>query len=224
MDPLAQLAVAAAAFVVTHFLSSTPLRGAVVGAIGEKAWIGLYSLVAFATIGWMAWAYSKVPLQALWPGLRLAPLLVMPIAVLLLAGGLLTRNPSAVMQERGLKSAEPARGVIRVTRHPVMWSIMLWAAAHLLARGDLASVVFFGTFLAVAALGTVLIDARKRASLGEDWRRFAAVTSNVPFGAIAAGRNRFVAREIRWRVIVVATVLYVVLLAVHGTLFGARPY
>jgi uncharacterized membrane protein len=224
VDPLAQLVAAAAAFVVTHFLSSTPLRGAVAGAIGEKAWLGLYSLVAFATIGWMAWAYGKVPLQPLWPGLRLVPLFVMPIALLLLAGGLVTRNPSAVMQERALKSAEPARGLIRVTRHPVMWAIMLWAAAHLAARGDLASAVFFGAFLAVAALGTVLIDARKRAALGEDWRRFAAVTSNVPFAAIAAGRNRFVAGEIRWRVIAVAAVLYAVLLAVHGPLFGARPY
>jgi uncharacterized membrane protein len=224
VDPLAQLVVAAAAFVVTHFLSSTPVRGAVAGAIGEKAWLALYSLVAFAAIGWMAWAYARAPLQPLWPGLRLLPLLVMPVALLLLAGGLLTRNPSAVMQERGLKSAEPARGVIRVTRHPVMWSFMLWAAAHILARGDAAALVFFGGFFLVAALGTVLIDARKRAAFGADWQRFASATSNVPFAAIVTGRNRFVAREIRWRVIVVATVLYVVLLAVHGALFGARPY
>jgi uncharacterized membrane protein len=219
-----QLVVATAAFVVTHFLSSTPLRGAVADAIGEKAWLVLYSLVAFATIGWMARAYANAPLQPLWPGLRLVPLVVMPVALLLLAGGLLTRNPSAVMQERALKSAEPARGMIRITRHPVMWAIMLWAAAHVLARGDLASLVLFGGFLLVAGLGTVLIDARKRAALGEDWQRFAAVTSNVPFAAILGGRNRFLASEIRLRVLVVAAVLYVVLLAVHGAVFGARPY
>jgi uncharacterized membrane protein len=70
----------------------------------------------------------------------------------------------------------------------------------------------------------VLIDARKRMALGEDWKRFAAVTSNIPFGAIAAGRNRFVAGEIGWRVLIVAAVAYVALLAVHGALFGARPY
>jgi uncharacterized membrane protein len=219
-----QLVVATAAFVVTHFLSSTPLRGAVAGAIGEKGWLALFSLLAFVTIGWMAWAYANAPLQPLWPGLRLVPLVVMPVALLLLAGGLLTRNPSAVMQERALKSAEPARGMIRITRHPVMWSIMLWAAAHVLARGDLASLVLFGGFLLVAGLGTVLIDARKRAALGEDWQRFATVTSNVPFAAILGGRNRFVAGEIRLRVLVVAALLYVVLLAVHGAVFGARPY
>jgi uncharacterized membrane protein len=224
MDPLAQLVLATAAFIVTHFAASTPLRGAVAGALGEKAWIGLFSLAAFATIGWMAWAYGKAPFQPLWPGLWLAPLVVMPVALLLLCAGLLTRNPSAVMQERVLKSAQPARGLIRVTRHPVMWAIVLWAASHMLARGDLASLVFFGGFLLVAALGTVLIDARKARTLGDDWQRFAAATSNVPFGAIAAGRNRFIAGEVRWRVVLAAAAAYVVLLAVHGPLFGARPY
>jgi uncharacterized membrane protein len=224
MDPLGQLAVATLAFIATHFVSSTPLRGAIAGAIGEKAWLGLYSLVALATLGWMAWAYGKAPLQPLWPGLRLLPLALMPLALALLAGGLMTRNPTAVMQERAMRSSEPARGMIRVTRHPLMWSFMLWAAAHVLARGDVASLVFFGGFFVVAALGTVLIDARKARALGEDWKRFAAVTSNVPFGAIAAGRNRFVVGEIGWRVVVVALVAYVALLGTHAYIFGARPY
>jgi uncharacterized membrane protein len=224
VDPLAQLVVATLAFVVTHFVSSTPLRGAIAGALGEKAWIALYSLVAFIAIGWMAWAYGAAPRAPLWPGLRLLPLLVMPIALVLLVGGVLGRNPTAVMQERALRSSEPARGMIRLTRHPVMWAIALWAAAHILARGDLASSIFFGGFLAVALLGTVLIDARKRAAFGADWRRFAAVTSNVPFGAIVAGRNRLVAGEIGWRVVAVAVVAYVALLAAHPLVFGARPY
>jgi uncharacterized membrane protein len=224
VDPLAQLVVATLAFVLTHFASSTPLRGSIAGAVGEKTWIGLYSLVAFATIGWMAWAYGAAPRAPLWPGLRLLPLLVMPIALVLLVGGVLGRNPTAVMQERALQSSEPARGMIRLTRHPVMWAIALWAAAHVLARGDLASAIFFGGFLVVALLGTVLIDARKRAAFGEDWRRFAAVTSNVPFGAIVARRNRLVIGEIGWRVVAVAAIAYVALLAVHPLVFGARPY
>lgn len=224
MDPLAQLVVATLAFVVTHFVSSTPLRGTITGALGEKTWIALYSLVAFIAIGWMAWAYGAAPRVPLWPGVRLLPLLVMPIALVLLVGGVLGRNPTAVMQERALRSGEPARGMIRLTRHPVMWAIALWAAAHILARGDLASLIFFGGFLAVGLLGTVLIDARKRAAFGEDWRRFAAVTSNVPFGAIVAGRNRLVLGEIGWRVVTVAVVAYVALLAAHPLVFGARPY
>jgi uncharacterized membrane protein len=128
------------------------------------------------------------------------------------------------MQAGALRSAEPARGIVRVTRHPMMWGVMLWAAAHVLARGDRAALVFFGGFFVLAALGTVAIDARKAGTLGEDWKRFAAVTSNVPFGAIAAGRNRFVWREIGWARVVVALAAYAVLILAHPYLFGARPY
>lgn len=123
-------------------------------------------------------------------------------------------QPDAVGQERQLKAAKPARGFVRVTRHPLMWAIALWAAAHILARGDLRALVFFGGLLLLALIGTVLID-RRRAAHGEEWERFAAVTSNVPFVAIAQGRNRFALGEIGYRSIVIALVLYVVLLLLH---------
>lgn len=224
MDPIAHLAIATAAFVGGHFVSNTPLRGAAVRAIGERGYLGLYSAAAFATLGWMIWAYLRAPVQPLWPGLRLLPLAVMPVALVLVVAALSSRNPTAVMQAGALKAAEPARGIIRVTRHPMMWGVMLWAVAHVLARGDLAAAIFFGGFFALAALGTVAIDARKAGALGEDWKRFTALTSNVPFGAIAGGRNRFVWAEIGWARLVVALAGYGVLLLAHSHLFGARPY
>jgi uncharacterized membrane protein len=95
-----------------------------------------------------------------------------------------------------LKSEDPARGIIRVTRHPIMWAIMLWAAAHIVVRGDSKGLVFFGAFLLLALVGTLAMDARKRAN--PDFVRFAAVTSHIPFVAIAQGRNRIVWREIGW--------------------------
>jgi uncharacterized membrane protein len=112
-----------------------------------------------------------------------------------------------------LKSEEPARGMIRITRHPIMWAVMLWAASHIAARGDLKAVVFFGGFLVLAALGTVLVDARKKSN--PDWARFAAATSNVPFVAIAQGRNRIVWREIGWLRPAIGLLLYFGVLAVH---------
>jgi uncharacterized membrane protein len=226
MDPIAHLTVATLAFLGTHFVSSTPLRAALAGVIGERGYLAVYSIAAFATLGWMIWAYGRAPLQPLWqvPGLRLWPAVVMPFALILAASALMTRNPTAIGQAGAMKAGEPARGIIRVTRHPLMWGIMLWGAVHLLARGDLASLVFFGGFVALAGLGTLLIDARKRASLGEDWRRFAAVTSNLPFGAIVGGRNRFVLGEIGWQRIGVGLALYVLLLLAHPYLFGVRAY
>ena len=106
----------------------------------------------------------------------------------------------------------------------MMWGFMLWAAAHILARGELKATVFFGTFLVLAALGAALIDRRKAATLGEDWQRFEKVTSYLPFVAIAQGRNRFVAKEIGWRIPLAGLALYAIFLAAHAWMFGARPY
>jgi len=90
---------------------------------------------------------------------------------------------------------------------------MLWAASHILARGDLRSLIFFGGLLLVAALGTILMDARKRRN--PDFARFAAVSSNVPFAAVAQGRNRIVWREIGWIRPAAGLALFFVVLLVH---------
>jgi len=224
MNPMTHLALATAAFVGMHYLSSTPLRAALVKALGENAYLGLYSLVSVATLGWMIWAYPRAPAATLWPGLRLAPLALMPVALVLFTCAVMTRNPSAVLQQGALRSPDAVRGILRVTRHPMMWAFALWGLCHLLARGDAASLIFFGGFVLLALSGTLLIDARKAATLGEDWKRFAAATSNIPFAAIIAGRNSFRPGEIGWTKILTGLALYAGLLVLHPTLFGARPY
>lgn len=218
------LVLACVVFLATHFASSTPLRPVIVGAVGEKAWLGIYTVVAFAAIGWMVWAYNRAPIEPLWAGWRLAPAALMPFAFILVAGGLMTRNPTAVGQARAMRAEEPARGLIRITRHPMMWGFMLWAVAHILARGELKSTLFFGSFLVLAGLGAALIDARKAKTLGEDWTRFAAVTSYLPFAAIAQGRNRIVWSEIGWAKPAVGLALYGLFFWLHPILFKARPF
>lgn len=220
---MTMLVIATAAFLLTHFVPSTPLRPALVRAIGEGAYRGLYVLVAFATLGWMIWAYARAPAQPfLWTPLRHLPLAVMPFALILVVGGLVRANPTAVGAERMLKTEEPARGMIRITRHPFMWGAMLWAAVHVLANADAKSTVFFGGFLVLAGLGTVLIDRRKSALA--DWPRFAGRTSNVPFVAIAQGRNHIVWPEIGWLRPAIGLAAYAALLLLHPWLFGVRPY
>jgi len=223
MDPYILYA-ATIAFLATHFISSTPLRPLLAQAIGEKGYLGAYTLVAFLTLGWMIWAFNRTPAEPLWQGLRLAPALLMPFSFILLACGLLARNPTLVGADKLLKSAEPARGIIRVTRHPMMWGFILWAVAHILARGEMKATVFFGAFLVLAALGALLIDRRKEKTLGEDWQRFARATSYFPFLAIAAGRNRFDAAEIGWRNPAIGLALYAAFFWLHPLLFGLRPW
>jgi uncharacterized membrane protein len=224
MDPTLSLILATVAFLGIHVLPSTPLRRLVAGALGESAWLGLFSLASLAGLAWMVVAYKAAPFEGLWPGLHLLPVFVLPFAFVLLACGVLARNPMLAGQAGALKGEEPARGILRITRHPVMWAIMLWAAAHILAVGSLQAVIFFGGLLLLAAAGTALQDARKAALLGEDWARFAARTSNLPFAAVLQGRNRVLWREIgAWRP-AAGLAAFAVVLWLHGWLFGVRAY
>ena len=215
------LVAATAAFLLTHLVSGTPLRAKLVGALGEWPYRGAYSGLAFLTLGLMIWAYIGAPREPLWAGVRWLPLVLMPLAFVLVACGYF-RNPTMVGADKLLRSEDPARGMIRITRHPIMWGIMLWAGAHVLARGDLKSTVFFGGLLLVALIGTLSMDRRKRAN--PDWARFAAVTSHVPFVAIAQGRNRLVWHEIGWKRPLIGLAVFAAFLFLHPWLFGARPY
>ena len=52
------LVVATVVFLGTHFVSGTPLRPALINAMGEWPYRGAYSLVAALTLVWMIWAYA----------------------------------------------------------------------------------------------------------------------------------------------------------------------
>jgi len=224
MNPTAHLAIAAGTFLLIHVVPSSPLRGALVRRLGEGPYTAMFSLVSLGLLAWVVYAYGRAPQMPLWPGLYALPVMVMPFAFILVACGVLSRNPTAVAQGKLMANPEPARGIIRVTRHPVMWGIMLWAGAHLLARGELKATILFGSFLALAAVGTRLQDARKLRAHGNDWRRFAALTSNLPFVAIAQGRNRFVWKEIGAVRVIFGLLLFGGMLHLHQTLIGVRPY
>jgi uncharacterized membrane protein len=226
MEPMSMLVLATVVFVATHFVPATPLRSGLVAVLGEKGYLGAYSLVALIAIVWMAWAYGRAPYERVWTGdeFKVWALVLMPFALISVVAGGMTRNPGAVRQESALATMGEPRGILRVTRHPIQWGIALWALVHVVARGDEASLVFFGGFAILSILGTFLIDARKNRTLGADWQRFAAVTSNVPFAAIIQGRNRFRYEEIGWKKVSMGLAAYFALLFLHPFLFVARPY
>jgi uncharacterized membrane protein len=222
---LISLVIAGIAFCGSHvLLSSTGLRGSLRDQLGERGFLAVYSLTALVTFAWFLMAYAHAPTILLWPRqmwMALVPIVVTPLATVLLVAGYTTPNPTAVGMERAARADDPAPGMLRVTRHPVMWAIGLWAVSHMIANGDLRSLLFFGAFAALSLGGTLLIDRKKRLALGSNWSRLAEVTSNLPFAALVTGRTRLRWRDISLLRVIAGLLLYAVLYNAHTIIAGA---
>ncbi len=210
-------------FVGGHFLLSwPPVRGKIVGAIGEAAFAVVYSAFAAVCLVAAVHGYRESPPYLLWNlGVagRWVPVLVMPVALVLAVLGLTTRSATAVGGDRALAQGLAPRGIFTVTRHPFLWGVGLWALAHLAPNGDVPSLVFFGGFAVLAFGGMAAIDHKRAVKSGAAWRKYAADTSVVPFGAAARGRA-IDWGGIGWVRPVAALVLYLALFHGHRWLFG----
>ena len=193
MGSTSAVAAAAAAFVGSHFVLSHPLRRPLVSAIGEKGFLGVYSLVAFATLGWLIAAYLKAPLTApLWPagdGVWAIATVVMLIASILLMGSLI-RNPALPTGGRPGAFPAAALGVYAVTRHPMLWSFVLWGLCHIAVFPVAKSNIVAAAIVVLALVGAALQDRKKEQLQPELWPEWESKTSYLPFAAIAAGRAR----------------------------------
>jgi uncharacterized membrane protein len=135
--------------------------------------------------------------------------------------GLATPSPTRVgMESKLAQGSGIARGMVRITRHPFLWGVALWALVHLIVNGELAALILFGALLLLALGGTASIDAKRRRAFGDQWTQFATATSNIPFAAIAAGRNQLVPALVEigvWRPLV-AIGVYALAFYLHGRL------
>jgi len=211
-------------FVGTHFwLSSAPVRTPLVTRFGENGFLGIYSLVSVVTLVLLILAYSEASRMLYWwypdPAQYAVAKVIMWFAVVMIAGSFLAPNPSSVGM--GDKAKEGPRGMLRITRHPLLWGIGLWGLAHIGANGDVVSVTFFGWFVVLAVAGALLLDAKKGQQLGADWHNFAAQTSLLPFHAILAGRTKLVAAEL-FAPIVVGSLVYALLFWAHVWVSGVE--
>jgi uncharacterized membrane protein len=227
---MAMLILAAAAFIGLHLIvSGTRLRDALTKRLGDGPYMGLFSLASVALLVWLGFAYAGARntaadevFWAITPATRWLQIALQLLAMLLIVPGLTTPNPTSVRQEAQLERVDVVKGMLRITRHPFLWGVAVWAAGHLIVAGDAASIVLFGALLALALFGTASIDAKRRRAVGKTWDAFAAQTSNLPFGAIAAGRQRLHVGEIGgWR-IALAVVVWAALAWAHPWLFGVR--
>jgi uncharacterized membrane protein len=170
------------AFVGTHFLLSHSLRRPLVRTMGEKPFQGLYSLVALITFGLMIYFYRVIGREPerLWDAGEagwIVGTILMWIASILFVGSFIG-NP-ALPGAPGPKGGP--KGVLAITRHPMMWSFAIWAAVHLMILAMPKALVFDGAIIFLALAGAAAQDRKKAGLMGDNWHDWTAETAFVPF-------------------------------------------
>ena len=215
----AEYALAFAAFFLTHSLPvRPPVRPWLVARLGHAGFGLGYSALSLGILAWLIGAAGRAPYLPLWPWAawqtHVVPAVMLPVC-LILALAVARPNPFSFGGAANDRF-DPARpGIVRLTRHPLLLALALWAGAHLLANGDLAHALLFGTFAGFALLGMRLIDRRKRRETGAAWARLEAARCRGPL------------RPASWPGVVLRLglggVLYAALVWVHPWLFGVSP-
>ncbi len=222
---MTSMSLAAVFWLGLHLIVAGPLRLPLVDKLGERPFRGIFSLLSVAGLGWFVVAYRMAPWVPLWPT---PPALAWLAFVLVFLGFLLTLvgigpiNPTETNAPRMIDSKLPVYGITRVTRHPRLCGLSLWAIAHLLVNGHLAALVMFGALLVTALNGMVSIDRKRRRMLAAVWDEFEAQTSRLPFAAILAGRTRFELAEFRLWQVALAVALFAGVFWLHG-IVGPSP-
>lgn len=184
MTPIVSLVLANLAFVGTHFALSHPLRAPLVARLGEKGFLAFYSLVSFATFGWIIVAFragSGLPIgQAGGSDAAWALGSALTLLALVLLVGSFKGNPALPDTPLDKVAAARADGVFAITRHPMMWSFALWAAAHMLVWPSARTLITAGAMGFLALVGAHMQDRKKEALLGATWRTWEAQTSYWP--------------------------------------------
>jgi uncharacterized membrane protein len=160
--------------------------------VGEGGYKGVYSLLSllgFALIIYGFGVARETPVLLWTPpvGMRHAASLFTLVAFVLLAAAYVPRN--------GIKAR---------VHHPMVLGVKAWALAHLLANGNLAHVLLFGSFLAWGVLCFIASRRRDRAT----GTQYAA-------GTLSATAITVVAGGLAWMAFA---------LHLHGWLIGIRPF
>ena len=217
------LAAGSAWFLLHAAVAGSALRFWLIARFGEKAYRAAFSLASLAGLWWLVHEYGRAPYSPLWltpRALSFVPIVVVPVAFVFLVGAFTVPSPTAVGGEQVLLKGREPRGMLRVTRHPFLWSVVIWSVAHLVANCDTGSLIFFTSLGLTALRGSFDIDRKRRRTNPEEFARFEQLTSNVPFLALLARRNRLVPREL-WLPVSLGLALALGAIALHSRVFGA---
>lgn len=135
-------------FGVHTLTTQRELRAQVIGSMGESSYKIGYALASVAGLALVTWGFANYRATG-WIDVWNPPTAFKHITVALMLPAII------------LVVASYIRGRIYTTlKHPMLTGIKLWAAAHLLANGDLGSIILFGSFLAWAVFDRISLKRR----------------------------------------------------------------
>ncbi|AXU18587.1 MFS transporter [Novosphingobium sp. THN1] len=181
---LIQLIAATTAFVISHFVMSGPIRSRLQSMLGGRGFLLFYSLVSLSVLAWAMVTFDRVKTGTpLWDGMAAGPWVVASLLTITGTAFLLpsfTRNPAlAGANAAGVGTWIPA-GVFRITRHPMMWGIALWALGHIVASPTPRVLVVMSGLIVLALLGSHFQDKRKVAQNKREFHPWQRRTSFWP--------------------------------------------
>jgi uncharacterized membrane protein len=136
-------------FLGAHTLTTQrDFRARIIASTGEGTYKIVYSLVSAVGLALIVWGFARYRATG-WIDVWQPPVAFRHITVALML-------PAVI-----LVVASYIRGRIYTTlKHPMLAGIKLWAAAHLLANGDLGSIILFGSFLGWAVFDRISMKRR----------------------------------------------------------------
>jgi len=225
MEPALSVAILWLLFGGLHIgLASGRIRAALVRQMGEGGFTALFSVLAAGTFALLVSYYAAHRLEGVsGPAfgevtvVRWTLVTIIVVGVVLTAGSLSAypRSPMAIF---ATTVASP-RGIERITRHPFFMGLTLVALAHVLLSTRLVGSVFTMGFVILATVGAWHQDRKLLALRGRAYADYVASTSAVPFGAIVAGRQRLVWRELPVGALGAGVAVAFLLRAVHADIF-----
>ena len=124
-------------------------RARMIARLGESGYKILYVLVSFAGLALIVWGFSIYRATG-WINVWYPPVAMRHLVLAL--------KPLAAV----FVVASYIRGRIYTTvKHPMLAGVKLWALLHLLANGDLGSIILFGSILAWAVYDRISLKRRE---------------------------------------------------------------
>ncbi len=170
MTGWAAFALAMTAFLSSHFVPRIGgLRETLIASLGRRVYFSAYGFLSLALLAWVIMAAGRAPYVELWPQapwMRWLPNLIVPLAFVLASCGMGVANANTLGGARKTEFDPENPGFAAVSRHPLLMALLLWALAHLVANGDLAHVIVFGSFAAFPLLAMWGFDKKSTRLLG----------------------------------------------------------